>query len=140
MFSIALFSVLTQASALLLAGIFLGAGLSKLNPENAEYYREAIANYGITPRLWSARLVGLIGALELGIAVLIILPRSQFLSLIVAAVVLSVYAYAFIKIIREGRSDIDCGCAGPGGKVTVGRGLVVRNVILIVLALVAAFV
>jgi hypothetical protein len=130
------FAIFAQASAMLIAAIFVMAGFSKLRPENQTFYHQAIDNYALTPQSWSTLLIGGLGVFEIGTASLILFPVSQFIGLLLAATLLLIYAVAFIKVIREGKANIDCGCSGPSGKLTIGYALVVRNLTLIALAVI----
>ena len=127
--------VFSHASAMLIAAIFAVAGVSKLRPANMSFYQQAIDNYALTPPNYSALLVGALGVFEVVVAALIVLPISQFIGLVFSIALLGIYMAAFIKVIREGKANIECGCSGPGSNLTISYALILRNVSLITLAL-----
>jgi hypothetical protein len=55
-----------------------------------------------------------------------------------AAALLALYTAAIGVNLARGRRDVDCGCAGPGGRQTLQGGLVARNALLAAAALAAA--
>ena len=98
-------------------------------------FRAALEAYELLPRAWSSAVSVLLPALELAIAVaLLATPRGGF----VAATVFAAYAGAMGINLARGNRDLDCGCAGPAGRLPISGALVVRNLILVGLALLAA--
>jgi uncharacterized membrane protein YphA (DoxX/SURF4 family) len=131
-------ALFAYAIALLIAGLFLHAGSSKLLPQNQRYYADAIESYSIAPRSLSPLLPRLIGSFESLIALLILLPMFSRVGLFAAAALLAVYLMVFAKLLIQGRADINCGCAGPGADLRISGTLLLRNGILIALCLFAA--
>lgn len=129
--------IVAYALQWLIAGIFLQAGVSKLQTENQHYYANAIEAYGMTPKSLTQILPGLIGGFEVLICLLILLPAATKLGLIVAAGLFGVYLAAFAKQILQGKADMNCGCAGPGADVKISPLLLVRNAVLTLLCLFA---
>ena len=131
-------AVFAYAVKLMIAGLFLYAGLSKLRPANQRYYQSVIEGYGFTSSNLQKLLPTLIGAFELVTVIVIIVPTMAFYGLLGAAFLLTVYGLIFTMQMLQGRADINCGCAGPGADVKIGPALIFRNGVLVVLSLFAA--
>jgi hypothetical protein len=69
------------------------------------------------------------------VAVALLLPGSSSAAPFAAAGLLLVYTGAILINLVRGRTDIDCGCAGPARRQPLGVGLVVRNLVLLSAAL-----
>ena len=67
------------------------------------------------------------------------MPRAAAVGASIAVLLLSVYALAMGVNLLRGRRDLDCGCMGPGARSPIGPELLVRNLFLVVAALVAGF-
>ena len=126
------------AIALLIAGLFMHAGSSKLLSQNQRYYTDVIQSYAIAPGSLTPLLPRLIGSFESLIALLILLPMFSRVGLFAAAGLLALYLLVFAKLLMQGRADINCGCAGPGAEVKISSTLLLRNGILIALCLFSA--
>jgi hypothetical protein len=77
-------------------------------------------------------------AAEVIVAMALLPPDSSAAAGLAAAGVLFLYTSAILINLLRGRTDIDCGCAGPARRQTLGAGLVVRNLVLIFAAIVSA--
>ena len=133
-----LLSIFADAIALLIAGLFLHAGSSKILPQNQRFYSDVMQSYAIAPSTLIPLLPRLIGSLEVLIALLILLPMFSSIGLITAAGLLAFYLLIFARLLIQGRVDINCGCAGPGAEVKISPMLLLRNGMLIALCLFAA--
>ncbi|HEV7735399.1 MAG TPA: MauE/DoxX family redox-associated membrane protein [Candidatus Binatia bacterium] len=112
------------ALALLLAA----AAAHKLRDRAA--FQATLAAYQLIP----ASLAPVVIGIELGVAVALCVPTFGNTGVLAAAALLLLYAIAIGVNLVRGR-DIDCGCAGPAARRPIGGGLVVRNVVLAVAAL-----
>jgi hypothetical protein len=119
-----------------LALLFLAAAVGKLR--NVPAFRTALAGYEILPPAWCGAAAVLAIALELAVGAALLVARLGAGPPLAAAALVAVYTGAVAVNLWRGRRDIDCGCAGPGGKATIGAGLVGRNMVLLAMALVAA--
>lgn len=123
------------AIKLLIAGLFIHAGFSKLQPQNQSYYADVIDGYGVIPVSFSHAMPKLIGASEFVISMAVLSVSFAHFGLLAAALLLAVYLASFAKQLVQGQTDINCGCAGPGMDVKISPMLLLRNVILIGLCL-----
>ncbi|HLY55578.1 MAG TPA: MauE/DoxX family redox-associated membrane protein [Stellaceae bacterium] len=99
-------------------------------------FRRAVAEYRVLPAPFALPFAVLIVLTELAAAMLLAVPATRPLGALAAlALLLTVSASIAVNLLR-GRSEIDCGCGGPGQ--TISWGLVARNAVLALLALAAA--
>ena len=122
---------------ILIGALFLTSGFGKLR--NFATFHGAVENYQLLPAVVVAPATILILAAEIvggGLAALGLVIGSQ-VGLVIIAAMLLLYAGAMALNLARGRRNIDCGCAGFGGKRDgLDWSLVVRN---LALASVAAF-
>ena len=86
----------------------------------------------IRDRVWVA------GAVEIGAGVAILLPPFNGAGLAVAGLLLLAYFAAIGLNLQRGRRAIDCGCGAPGRAQGLSAGLLVRNAVLALAALVSS--
>ena len=101
-------------------------------------FRETLANYELLPERLVAPIAGFVIAIELGLIPALLIPGTGAWAALVAAAVLALYALAITANLIRGRRYIDCGCTGPSLRQPLSGGLVVRNLVLVGGALVAA--
>lgn len=77
--------------------------------------------------------------LELALAFALLLPLSRTGAAWAAAALLALYATAMAINLWRGRKDIDCGCAGPHQRQPIRPLLLIRNGLLVTVALLAAW-
>jgi len=121
-----LVALLSVAVLLLVAGVFLQAGLSKFR--SPEVYREITEGY--LGRALSRNLVRAAGIAECGIAVALLLPWTRSVAALCAAAALVLYAGMIARAIASGRRTLRCGCGGVDSDTRVAPELVVRNLVL----------
>ena len=127
-------------------GIMLRGALSLLLASAAAHklrdiagFRAALARYELLPTAWiGACTVGVI-AMEVGVAAGLWLPGIAATSGLAAAGLFGVYAGAIVINLVRGRHDIDCGCAGVAGGQPLSGGVVIRNGVLVIVAVVITF-
>lgn len=117
-----------------LAWLFAVSGFHKLR--HPASFSELAAQYlpGSLRRLWRDWLVYPIGAVELAIALALLLPQGRVAAATAAAALLAGYALLMASQLVQGRRDMRCGCAGPASEVRVSPALVVRNLLTAALA------
>ena len=126
--------LMSDAIALFFMWLLISAAIQKLLPENTAYFTTVIKNYGWKSES-TAPLVGkLLGSFELIIGLAIMLPFSRTLATFLAMGLLLAYLIIMAYQLYQGHRDVDCGCAGPGGKMKMSELLLLRNIILIGLA------
>ncbi len=96
-----------------------------------------VMNYDLIPQQWvKATTYGLIG-LEIIISLGLIIPAFNVVATAIAIVLLSSYALAMLINIKRGNTQIECGCGGP--VMYLSYNLVLRNGLIILIALPALF-
>ena len=120
-----------------LALLFVVAALHKLRDRDA--FRATLDAYALLPSALTAPLARAVPLVELVAALLLVAPRAAAVGASIAVLLLSVYALAMGVNLLRGRRDLDCGCMGPGARSPIGPELLVRNLFLVVAALVAGF-
>ena len=75
---------------------------------------------------------------EIVIAVALLVPGLRAWAAAAAALLIALYTGAISINLWRGRRDIDCGCSGPGLERPLSSALLVRNGVLIVMAVLAA--
>jgi hypothetical protein len=116
--------------------LFLWAASHKLRDLTG--FQAALAGYELVPRSLQLPVAAALATLEAAIAVGLWLPTIGVLVSWAAAGTLLLYAGAISVNLLRGRHDNDCGCAGPVGRQPISAGLVVRNLVLAVGALLTA--
>ena len=125
-------SVLRLSLALLLGG----AALHKLRHPAA--FRLALASYALIPAALLGVAPWFFVAAELGLAVSMVAPASGAAPALGTALLLALYSGAIAINLLRGRRDIACGCGGPASRGTLGWGLLLRNGVLVAVAMLAA--
>ena len=108
------------------------------------YYSELLLEYlptnGSTllpPAALKRVAAPVLAAMELSVAVLLLVPASRTIALLMAIALLSMYATAMLVQLILGRRQLNCGCAGPASNTRISGVLVVRNIVLVLLAVAA---
>jgi len=128
-------NILSDASALFLLWLFALAGVHKLQPANVSYYKQVIGAYGFEKFADARGFLFMLGGTELTAGIAIALPSSRILGAVIISFLLVGYLTLIAAQLLQGRKDLDCGCAGPLGGTKVGNELLVRNVLLLGLAM-----
>jgi uncharacterized membrane protein YphA (DoxX/SURF4 family) len=119
-----------------LAVLFVSAAVHKFRDRQA--FRTSLAAYQLVPRPTVPALSVLIASSEATIAVALLAAGSSPWPAFAAAGLLLVYTGAIAINLIRGRSGIDCGCAGPARRQSIGAGLVGRNLALLGAAVASA--
>lgn len=119
-----------------LAVLMASAAAHKLRDLPA--FRTSLEAYGLVPKAFVRKFSALLVASEVIVALALLPPGSSSTWSFAAAVLLLIYTGAILINLVRGRTDIDCGCAGPTRRQALGPGLVVRNLILVSVAIVGA--
>jgi hypothetical protein len=119
-----------------LALLFLFAAAHKLRDLTA--FRAAVAGYELVPRAGLPLFATMIVAAEMTVGATLLIPAGAALAAVGAAALLATYTIAIGINLLRGRRHIDCGCAGPAGRLHLGPALIARNAFLIGAALGAA--
>jgi len=123
------FLLFSNMVALFTALLFVRAAMHKLG----DRYRlqGILADYAILPERSLATASYALPVLELGAAVLLLLPTTRPLGGVLAGTLLAIYAIAMGASLRRGRYMMDCGCGGAPEPISWL--LVARNTVLIAL-------
>lgn len=124
------------ASAIAIAVLLASAATHKVRAP-ARFARQ-LADYQLLPASLVRPIARLVPLLELAIAFALLVPVSRGWAALSAASLLALYAAAIGINLWRGRRDIDCGCAGPDQAQPLRPVLLLRNSVLVVLALLAS--
>ncbi|SEB88456.1 Methylamine utilisation protein MauE [Pseudomonas mohnii] len=124
------------ASAIAIAVLLASAATHKVRAP-ARFARQ-LADYQLLPDSLVRPVARLVPLLELAIAFALLVPVSRGWAALSAASLLALYAAAIGINLWRGRRDIDCGCAGPDQAQPLRPVLLLRNSVLVVLALLAS--
>jgi hypothetical protein len=123
--------MIDPAIGALLAGafalLFVSAALQKLR--SPARFAEAFAAYQLLPD-GAARFAWLVPALELTIGVALLARSSRAGACAAGAALLLLYAAAIALNLQRGRTDLACGCGGPGERRPIAAWMVWRNLVL----------
>lgn len=120
-----------------LALLFLLALVHKLRDWGR--FREALGGYVLVPRSTLSVAATLVVLAELAVVAGSLAAATRPAALVLAALVLALYATAMATNLARGRVLADCGCGGFGRRQHLAWWMVRRNVALAALALVAAW-
>ena len=113
-------------AAAFVALILLRAALHKVT--DLDGFEGVLADYGLIPEPALKLLRATVPALEVMAAAALCVSRVRLVGVVLASGLLLIYAVAIATALRNGRTEIDCGCGGPPSPVNWG--LVGRNVFL----------
>ena len=114
-----------------LALVFARAALHKLR--DPQGFALSFAGYRLLPETWVGPFARGVPLVECGVALALLLGSR--IGVPAALALLGAYTLAIGLNLARGRRDIDCGCAGPAGGQPLSGALVLRNLGLILLAL-----
>jgi methylamine dehydrogenase accessory protein MauD len=115
---------------LVLAAVFAVAAVGKLADRAGS--REAVARFGVPVGLVGAVSAGL-PVVELGIAVGLVVVATAVWAAVAAGALLLAFCVAIVRLMVRGEAP-DCHCFGSVGSAPVGKGTLVRNLVLVGLA------
>jgi hypothetical protein len=124
------------ASALAISVLLASAATHKLRAPAR--FAKQLADYQLLPDALVRPGARLIPLLELAIAFALLVPLSRGWAALSAASLIALYAAAIGINLWRGRRDIDCGCAGPDQAQPLRPILLLRNSVLVALALLAS--
>ena len=101
-------------------------------------FKATMDEYQLVPLMLSAVVAVLLIVAELAAAILVLVPAVRTTGFMIMAVLLLIYAAGIGINLLRGRRDIDCGCSGPSSRHELSGWLVLRNLVLLGLALLAA--
>lgn len=108
--------------------LFASSAVHKLRAPRA--FAVALSGHGLLPTLLLAPVARLLPVVEVTLAAALLLPGSAPIAGPLASVLLVVYGAAMASNLLRGRTEIDCGCGGPGGERPISWGLVARNFVV----------
>ena len=121
---------------LFLSYLFVVGGCQKL--ADSRYFQQVVSDYQILPERWSSPLARALPLLEVCAGLAVLVPPARATALLLIAALLAGYSAAIAINVYRGRTDLDCGCSGPGQEQTISHWLLGRNLALIALAIVAS--
>jgi hypothetical protein len=117
-----------------LALLWLASARHKLR--DPQRFRDALAGFQLVPAAAVRMLAALVTALELGLGLGLLVPGAGSAPALATGALLALYALAITANLLRGRRALDCGCGAR--PQPLGEGLVVRNSVLVAIALAAA--
>ena len=129
-----LLAAISDATALFMLWLFVASGLQKINPANATYFSELIVNFGWNNKSVAGVIIRIIGVIEIGTGIAIIVPSSRANAIFMAIALLFAYLAHMAFQLVQGHRDLDCGCGGPASQLKMSNHLLFRNAALIGLA------
>lgn len=124
---------LAWTSCLFLGAVFAASGLLKLR--HFVRFRDSLASMELVPRTWTYPLVWCLIALELVLAIsLLTAPGTRWTGALVVGL-LGVFIAVLAWHRWRGHREISCGCFADFDHKTRTVNLILRNVLLVVMAL-----
>lgn len=130
--------VATSTLSAVLSVIFLTGAWQKLR--DLPLFQANVENYRLLPDNLAWPAAFLLPLWELAAGVLVLFDPVRTAGAALAIGLLSVVTAAVVINLLRGRTEIDCGCGSLGGHVgdqTLSWGLAIRNLVLVVAALLA---
>ena len=124
------------ACALAIAVLLASAATHKLRAPAR--FAKQLADYQLLPYSVVRPIARVIPVVELVIAFTLLVPACRSWAALSAASLIALYAAAMGFNLWRGRRDIDCGCAGPDQAQPLRPLLLLRNSVLVGLALLAS--
>jgi Methylamine utilisation protein MauE len=118
--------------ALCLVLLWSAAAWDKIHAR--EWFARVLAAYRLLPTGWSPAIAVLLPAVELAIAIGLLIPGCRRQAAQLGAAMLLLYSLAIAVNLLRGRRDFDCGCH-PGHDQPVSWLLVLRNMVFCALSL-----
>jgi uncharacterized membrane protein len=115
-----------------LALLFLVAAVHKLRAPTA--FRDQLADYRLVPGRATLAAAAAVVAGELTTGLALLAPSLRLAAPGAALVLLFAYSFAIALNLVRGRRDIDCGCSGPALRQPLTPWLLVRNALLVGIA------
>ena len=128
--------VLVIASSTALAALLASAASHKLRDRRA--FSAIVRAYQVLPSPLAPAATASLVLAELALALALLLPAWRASAALGVALLMALYAGAIGVNLWRGRRDIDCGCSGPGATQPLRPVLLLRNLVIAVLAGLAA--
>ncbi len=128
--------VLVIASSTALAALLASAASHKLRDLRA--FSAIVRASQVLPSAWAPASTVSLALAELALALALLTPAWRSLAALGVVLLMVLYASAISLNLWRGRRDIDCGCSGPGAAQPLRPVLLLRNLIIALLAGLAA--
>lgn len=92
-------------------------------------FKAQLAAYELVPESLLPAVAKVIPYIEMAVVFLILVPFTRPMAAVVAATLLTVYAFSMAINMLRGRADIDCGCGGQ--PQLLSSWLLLRNAVLV---------
>ena len=131
-----IWALVTPAARLILSGVLIYAGFSKL--QSAWQFAEAIANFRILPAQFNQLLAVVLPWCELLAGLLLLCGLWLRAAALVSALMFAVFAIAVVSAIARGL-DVECGCFGVESASRAGLQSLTIDVACLAAALIVMF-
>ena len=107
--------------------------------DNNSYYQDLISDYfNLSNNTYNSRLlIKIIGLYEILLSISIIIPGTRTVAAIGVVFTLWIYFLIMAYQLYRGKTNMDCGCGGPEGKIIISTYSLIRNQIFIGITLLA---
>lgn len=119
-------SLFSLSCAVFAFALFAQAGVSKLREPGT--YTEVVSRY--LGRSVGQGFVFVIGAVEVLLSILVLLPKTREVAGLVAAALLLVYGGLMARQVTRGGHAMRCGCGAAGSDTVISPELIIRNVVI----------
>lgn len=132
-------TLLSDASALFTLWLFIQSGWRKIMHDNNSYYQDLISDYfNLSNNTYNSRLlIKIIGLYEILLSISIIIPGTRTVAAIGVVFTLWIYFLIMAYQLYRGKTNMDCGCGGPEGKIIISTYSLIRNQIFTGITLLA---
>ncbi len=128
--------VFSLLGSLALAILFASSSYHKAR--DLSRFESILANYRLLPSVLVGPAARVMTALEMGVSAALLFPAATKSAASVAAFLLLIYSLAIGINLLRGRTEIDCGGGGGGDtEQAIGGGLLLRNALLVSVAIMA---
>lgn len=117
----------------LLAGVFLAAAAGKL--ADRRRFVQVVLAYKVLPQRLARLYAAVVPWIEAIVGLLLLLGLATNVAAVIGGVLLLSFIVAVGLNVARGRTELDCGCFGPGHRQKIGGRLIIRNIALVLLSL-----
>lgn len=128
--------VLVTASSTVLTALLSVAACHKVR--DWQGFTRIVRAYEVLPGFLAPAATAVLAISELALASALVLPAWRPQAAIGVILLMALYASAIGLNLWRGRRGIDCGCSGPGARQPLRPVLLLRNLVIALLAVIAA--
>ena len=127
--------LISTGIALAFVWLFGSAAWHKFS--SLDWYAGLLQSWGVE-RIPMRPAIRAVAAVELMVALGLLLPQLRNMALLLAALLLLAYAVMMALQLARGKASLRCGCAGPASAISISPSLVTRNLLCASVAILAS--